>query len=67
MTPDDPLFARLAALPAPAPVPVLNEKLRSAAHARLRPRPVHAGVTLLVAASVVTYLGWAVHFAAGLY
>ncbi|MGD0679303.1 MAG: hypothetical protein ABSC94_28240 [Polyangiaceae bacterium] len=67
MTDPDPVFACLADLPAIDPSPELSARLRAAAHARLRPRHVHPAWTLLVAAAVVGYLGWAMHFSGNLY
>ena len=61
-TDDDPVLARLAALPAHAPMPELSAKIRAAALARLRPRPLHPGWTLLVAGSTVGYLVSALRF-----
>lgn len=63
----DPVYARLAGLPAAAPAPALSAELRAVAHARLCARGVHPVWTLLVAASVIGYLSWAVHFANSLY
>jgi len=63
----DPLLERLAALPSPEPSAALTASLRAAAHERLRPRPVHRAWTFALVASALTYLGWALRFAAGLY
>jgi hypothetical protein len=62
----DPVLQRLSQLDAPAPVPVLSTELRARAHAKLRPRPLHPGFALAVAASVVAYFGWALHFVSSL-
>lgn len=67
MTRNDPVLACLAKLPAVEPAPELSDNLRAAAYARLRPRPVHPGFTVMVLVSVVSYLSWAVHFSSGLY
>jgi hypothetical protein len=67
MTDRDPVFARLAALAALEPSPEFSERLRGIAHGRLRSRPVHPAWLVLVAVSLVGYLGWAAHFAASLY
>lgn len=62
MTERDPVLQRLAQLDAPAPVPELSAALRTRAHAKLLPRPLHPGFAFAVAASVVAYFGWALHF-----
>jgi hypothetical protein len=67
MTNSDPVLACLAHLPGMDPSPELTLRLRAAAHARLRPRPVHPAFTLMVVASVVSYLSWALHFSSSLY
>ena len=67
MTQPDPVFACLAALPAMDPSPEVSARLRAAAHARLRPRPLHPAWTLLVAVAVLGYLGWAMRFSGSLY
>lgn len=67
MTPHDPLLTRLAALPPAPPSEALTRRIRSAARARLELRAVHPAWTVLVAACVATYLGWAVHFASSLH
>ena len=67
MTKPDPVLMRLAELPPSEPDRELSNELRNAAHQALRPRPVHPAWTLAVAASVVTYLGWAVYFTSRLY
>ncbi len=68
MTRPDPVLVRLAALPAlEPPSQELSERLRAAAHARLRARRVHPAWALMIALSVVLYLTWAVHFASELY
>ncbi len=62
----DPVFDRLATL-APSEVdPKLAAAVRSAAVARLRARPLHPVWTFVIAASVLSYLGWAVRFSANL-
>ena len=67
MTENDPVLARLAELPPSEPDPELSRKLRAEAHRVLEPRRVHPIWTLAAAASVVTYLGWAVYFTSRLY
>jgi hypothetical protein len=56
--PDD-VLSGLARLPVEAPAPALSRKIRAAALARLVPPRLHPAWSLLVAASVVAYLGWA--------
>lgn len=63
----DPVFARLAELPAQEPDPVLSARLRARAHRMLRPRPLHPLFAVAAAASVVAYLGWALYFTSRLY
>jgi len=67
MSRPDPVLDRLAALPVVEPTPELSASLRAAALVRLRPRRVHPVWALVVAASVVSYLGWAVQFSSSLY
>ena len=67
MNTPDPVFARLADLPAMAPAAEMSARLRAAAHARLQPRRVSPAWTLLVAITVVGYLGLAVRFSSSLY
>jgi len=67
MTDPDPVFARLAELPPSPPDPELSAKLRARAHRILEPRRVHPMWTLAAAASVVTYLGWALYYTSRLY
>jgi hypothetical protein len=55
----DVVLDRLGALPHDAPPPELSRRIRAAGHARLVPAKVHPAVSLMVAASVVVYLGWA--------
>jgi hypothetical protein len=67
MTIPDRVFARLAEL-ATAELPAeFSASLRVAAHARLRPRRVHRGWTVLIVATVVVYLSWALQFSSSLY
>ena len=63
----DPLLARLAELPALSPPAQLSRKLTAAGHARLVPAKVHPVFSIAVAASVLTYLGWALHFTSRLF
>lgn len=58
----DLVLERLAELPMSTPSPELSELVRRRAHASLRARPIHPVWTLVVAASVIVYLGWALHF-----
>jgi hypothetical protein len=67
MTEPDPVLERLAKLPASEPDAELSKRLRARAHGILRPRRIHPIWTLAAAASVVTYLGWAVYFTSRLY
>ena len=67
MTQSDPVLMRLSELEPSEPDPALSNALRARAHAVLVPRRVHPAWTLGIAASVVTYLGWAVHFTSRLY
>jgi hypothetical protein len=67
MTERDPLLARLAALPSLSPPAELSQKLTRAGHARLVPAKVHPAFSVAVAACVLTYLGWALHFTSQLY
>jgi len=59
VTEHDSVLQGLARLPLAAPPAELSEKLRTAAHARLVPAKVHPAWSIAIAASVVTYLGWA--------
>ena len=67
MTERDPVLERLAELPPSEPAGDFSANLRARAHRVLRPRPVHPIWTIAAAASVVTYLGWAVYFTSRLY
>jgi hypothetical protein len=67
MTERDPIFARLARLPAPEPSRELSSRLRAAAHARLRPRRLHLAWTVLVAGSAIGYFTLSVRFVGRLY
>jgi hypothetical protein len=67
VTHDDPVLARLAALPNPVPEPARAERLRHAALARLRPRRLHPAWVVLVASSTFGYLGGAFYFALHLF
>jgi hypothetical protein len=67
MTESDPVLRRLSELGSSEPDPALSSALRARAHAVLVPRRVHPLWTFGIAASVVTYLGWAVYFTSRLY
>ena len=67
MTEPDPVLLRLSELDPSEPDLALSNALRARAHAALVPRRVHPLWTLGIAASVVTYLGWAVYFTSRLY
>jgi hypothetical protein len=67
MTDRDLVFRRLAELAPSEPNPEFSRELREKAHRVLRPRRVHPVWALAAAASVVTYLGWAVYFTSRLY
>lgn len=67
MTDSDPVLRRLGELPAVEPEPALSAEIRNAARRVLTPRRVHPLWTFAAAASVVTYLGWAVYFTSHLY
>jgi hypothetical protein len=59
MSEPDIVLARLRELPIEAPSEPLAQKIRAAGRARLVPAKVHPAVSLMVAASVLAYLGWA--------
>jgi hypothetical protein len=61
------MLRRLAELPLESPPAELTTKLRAAAHARLRPAKVHPAWSVALAASIVTYLGWALLYTSQLY
>jgi type VI protein secretion system component VasF len=67
MTLRDPVFARLAELIAEERPPEFSANLRAEALRRLRPRGLHPVWAILVGVSVVSYLGWAIHFVDSLY
>lgn len=67
MTNQDALVERLQRLPTSKPSPQLSEQIQRLAHARLRSRPIHPLWTFAVAASVVSYLSWALVFTSNLY
>lgn len=67
MTDTDPVLERLSELGPSEPDPALSNALRARAHAVLVPRRIHPLWALGMAASVVTYLGWAVYFTSRLY
>jgi hypothetical protein len=59
MNESDVVLAGLAELPAEAPPAELSRRIRAAGHRRLVPKKVHPVVSLMVAASVLAYLSWA--------
>ena len=67
MNDPDPVLERLAELPPSKPDGDFTARLRERAHRALVPRRVHPIWTFAAAASVVTYLGWAVYFTSRLY
>jgi hypothetical protein len=66
VTEGDPVFARLAELPVPTLPEELGARIRRLARQRLVPRRVSPAFVLVVAASVLGYLGWALVFTTGL-
>lgn len=58
----DALFARLSALPVEMPSQQWAAQLGKRARERLLPRRVHPAVYIAVAASIVTYLAWALAY-----
>jgi len=62
----DVVLTRLAELPKVTPSGELSRKIREAAHARLVPPKVHPVLGLMVAASVLVYLSWALLYTATL-
>lgn len=67
MNEPDSLLQRLAELNAQQPAAELSRKIRAAGRARLVAAPVHPLWSVAVAASVLCYLGWALHFTSQLY
>ncbi|HTM45516.1 MAG TPA: hypothetical protein VL137_11205 [Polyangiaceae bacterium] len=67
MNQEDPLLARLHSLPLSEPNEQLSQRIALMAHAQLRAKRVHPIWTFVVAASVVSYLGWALMFTSKLY
>jgi hypothetical protein len=63
----DQVLRVLAELPFQAPPAGLSAKIRVEAQARLVPVKVHAAWSIAIAASVVTYLAWALVYASQLY
>jgi hypothetical protein len=55
----DHVLSGLARLPLEVPSPTLSKKIRTAAVGQLVPARVHPVWSLIVAASIVVYLGWA--------
>ena len=62
MNEPDAVLTRLAELPLEAPSRELSQRIRAAGHSRLVPTRVHPVVSLMVAASVLAYLSWALLF-----
>ena len=62
MTEPDVVLSGLAKLPSVSPSVELSNRIRARGHARLLPARVHPAVSLMVAASVLAYLGWALLF-----
>jgi hypothetical protein len=62
MTHDDPVLARIAALPNPLPDAARSRKIERAALPLLKPRPLHPAWALLVFGSTCGYLGSALYF-----
>jgi NO-binding membrane sensor protein with MHYT domain len=60
----NPVLVRLSELPCVEPRAELTARIRAAALPKLELRKVHPLWSLAVAASVVGYLCWAVHFVA---
>jgi NO-binding membrane sensor protein with MHYT domain len=60
----DPVVARLSELSCIEPKASLTAKIRAAALSKLELRKIHPVWSLAVAASVLGYLCWAVHFVA---
>ncbi len=67
MSERDPVLARLAELPRVTPPAALSRKIAAVGHARLVPAKVHPVWSLAAAASVLVYLGWALHFTSQLH
>ncbi len=67
MTEADLLLQRLAQLPLETPPAELSRKLTAAAHARLLPLKVHPAWSVAMAASVLTYLSWALAYTSQLF
>jgi hypothetical protein len=65
--PNDVVLRGLSELTAETPPAALSQKIRAAGHARLVPTKVHPAYSVAVAASVVLYLGWALHYTSQLY
>lgn len=58
----DALFARLSGLPVEAPNQRWAAELAKRARERMLPRRVHPAVYVALAASIVTYLAWALAY-----
>ncbi len=68
MTESDELLSRLRHLPPIALDPELSARVQQRARRRLRGHARSAPfASLAVAATVIVYLGWALHFTSGLY
>jgi hypothetical protein len=59
VNPQDNVQSVLASLPLEAPPAQLSQRILAQGRARLVPAKVHPGWSIAIAASVVTYLGWA--------
>lgn len=64
---NDVVLRGLSELAAELPPAALSQKIREAGHARLMPAQVHPAWSVAIAASVVLYLGWALHYTSQLY
>jgi len=67
MTDDDPVLARLAALPMAPLDPQRSQRIRAAALRALRPRALHPAWAMLVAGSTLCYLVCSLWFTLNLF
>jgi hypothetical protein len=68
MTENDPIFSRLQELDRPSPSEPLAASVRTQAHALMRRHARRERfVAMLVMATAVVYVGWALRFASALY